>query len=241
MEVAMNRGIGITERGDAGLDFSWSEKIDKYRFSMLITKNLNDEFIGLVKNRNNLIIHANITGYGGSKLEPNVPKPDWSVNQLGKLVDSGFSLNRIVLRVDPIFTSDKGVATSIEIMQQGINMGISRIRFSFLDTHYRHLQQRFRDAGIKIPPAKPTLSQLENLHGFIARNPNTIFESCAEGFDFDTGCVSPYDFELFDLHPDAQYINGQQRKNCKCLACKVELLNQRKRCPHQCLYCYWRD
>jgi len=237
----MSLGIGITERGDAGLDFSWVQKIDKYRFNILITKNLNDEFINLVENRSNIIVHATITGYGGSKLEPNVLKPDWSINQLSKLIESNFPLNKIVLRVDPIFNSDKGLDTSLKIMQQGIDMGISRIRFSFIDIYYKHLQSRFQKAGIKIPPSSPTLTQRELLHKFIAHNQKTVFESCAEGFKFDTGCISPYDFELFNLLPDVSHTNGQQRKNCKCLACKVELLNQKKRCPHQCQYCYWRD
>ena len=119
---------------------------------------------------NNVIVHANITGYGGSKLEPNVPTPDWSINQLGKLIESKFPLNKIVLRVDPIFNSDKGLDTSLKIMQQGIDMGISRIRFSFMDTHYKHLKRRFYDAGIKIPPSTPTQTQQDILYTFIAHN-----------------------------------------------------------------------
>lgn len=215
-------------------------KIDKYRFNILITKNLNDEFIDLVKNRTNIIVHANITGYGGSKLEPNVPKPDWSICQLGKLIKSGFPKRGIVLRVDPIFNSDKGVRTSINIMQQGIDMGITRIRFSFIDTHYKHLQRRFQEAGIEVPPPSPTEHQENILYKLICRNPITTFESCAEGLNLNKGCISPHDFALFGLKPDVNRTNGQQRKNCNCLACKVELLNQKKRCPHKCLYCYWR-
>ena len=69
-EMSVSKGIGITERGDAGLDFWWVKKIDNHRFNILITKNLNDEFIDLVKSRDNIIVHATITGYGGSKLEP---------------------------------------------------------------------------------------------------------------------------------------------------------------------------
>jgi DNA repair photolyase len=236
----VNNGIGITERGDAGLDFSWVNKIDNYLFNILITKNLNDEFIGLVKHRNNIIVHATITGYGGSKLEPNVPKPNWSFCQLGKLIISGFPLNRIVLRIDPIFTTDKGIDTSIKIMQQGIDMRIPRIRFSFMDTYYRHLQSRFKAAGIVVPP-KPTRTHHDMLNRFISKNPYTSFESCAEGLMVDQGCISPYDFGLFELKPEANDVNGQQRNNCKCLACKVELLSKKTRCSHQCLYCYWRD
>ena len=32
--------IGITERGDAGLDLSWKEKIHEMDVSILITKNI---------------------------------------------------------------------------------------------------------------------------------------------------------------------------------------------------------
>jgi len=237
----MSRGIGITERGDAGLDFSWVSKIGSHLFNILITKNLNGDFIKRVIGRDNIIVHATITGYGGSKLEPNVPTPDWSFHQLGKLIKQGFPIDRFVLRVDPIFTSEKGLRSSIEIMQRGIDIGIKRIRFSFIDTHYKHLQKRFHDSNIKLPPSTLTQAQRESLRAFITRNQSIVFESCAEGLDIDAGCISARDYTLFGLQPDSKDINGQQRRNCKCLTCKVELLNQRKRCLHQCLYCYWRD
>ena len=37
--------IGITECGDAGLDFSWVEQMPAMDFAILITKNVNDKFI----------------------------------------------------------------------------------------------------------------------------------------------------------------------------------------------------
>ena len=37
--------IGITECGDAGLDFSWVEQMPAMDFAVLITKNVNDKFI----------------------------------------------------------------------------------------------------------------------------------------------------------------------------------------------------
>lgn len=36
--------IGITERGDAGLDLSWTHRLSAMDGAILITKNLNDRF-----------------------------------------------------------------------------------------------------------------------------------------------------------------------------------------------------
>jgi DNA repair photolyase len=238
----VNKGVGITERGDAGLDFTWESKIDKYNFSILITKNLNNEFINKVKDLNNIIIHATITGYGGSVLEPNVPTPIWSLAQLEKLSKS-FPIERIILRTDPIMPTAKGVKSAVDVMRLGIEIGVKRIRFSYVDTYYRHVQKRFSEAGIELPPKHPSDSAREPLIELMMKNSSVRFESCAENIVWDVGCISPYDFDLFGIEPNTENINAQNRTNCKCLACKVELLNYKnnKRCPHQCLYCYWKD
>lgn len=36
-------------------------------------------------------------------------------------------------------------------------------------------------------------------------------------------------------------VNKQNRSGCLCLSCKTELLAEKHRCPHQCVYCYWQD
>ena len=234
----MNKGIGITERGDAGLDFSWRDKVGKYAFSILITKSLNDEFIDSVKGLDNVIVHATITGYGGTVVEPNVPLVLWSVAQLQKLFDIGFPVERIVGRVDPIFPTIKGKALAESVVRRFAEFGIKRIRYSYVDM-YKHVRERFEAAGIQIP----SFTEKHLMADIMPMFPGVRFESCAEGLDTDVGCLSVYDFALFGLEPDVDNINGQNRKNCKCLACKVELLDYKnnKRCPHQCLYCYWRD
>ena len=234
----MNKGIGITERGDAGLDFSWRDKVGKYLFSILITKNLNDEFIRSAVTAGNVIVHAGITGYGGSAIEPNVPKPAWSVDQLEKLIAAGFPIGRTVARIDPIFPTAKGRATTEVLVRQLSELGIRRIRYSYVDL-YGHVLKRFKDAGIEIPAFTEK--------GFMAelapQYPEIRFESCAEGIGDDVGCISAYDFMEFGALPETTRINAQNRRHCKCLAVKVELLDYKnnKRCPHQCLYCYWRD
>ena len=41
----MPEKIGITERGDAGIDLSWRDEMDNIAFTIVITKSVNDKFI----------------------------------------------------------------------------------------------------------------------------------------------------------------------------------------------------
>ena len=54
--------IGITERGDAGLDYAWVAKLNQMDGVILITKNLSDKFVQTVtdcyKSYPNIIVHA---------------------------------------------------------------------------------------------------------------------------------------------------------------------------------------
>lgn len=66
------------------------------------------------------------------------------------------------------------------------------------------------------------------------------FESCAENTRYKLGCISEKDLKILDVNIDT--ISGDwQRKYCLCLGNKKELLSNKKRCRHKCLYCYWRD
>ncbi len=56
------------------------------------------------------------------------------------------------------------------------------------------------------------------------------------------GCISDYDLNLLGFSEDAESSGaGYQRKGCMCYAGKTELLKHKTRCPHGCLYCYWKD
>lgn len=66
------------------------------------------------------------------------------------------------------------------------------------------------------------------------------FESCAENIGERIGCISKRDFDILSL-PFDNVTGGFQRKGCLCVAGKTELLNNKKRCPSGCIYCYWHD
>lgn len=250
--------IGITERGDAGLDFTWAKKIDQIDGAILITKNLNPQFQKLVfENANKVIIHATITGYGGTELEPCVPTAELSFKWLDDLLKAGFPANRIVLRIDPIFPTNKGLKKVEEVsellrkLMDSHNLNTFRIRASVFD-QYPHVKERFAQKSWSIYDGKFQASNEQfkavgiTLNG-VANKCNTTIEVCAENnlaqYEGITiqGCISNKDLKILNIQPDkSATINPQNRGGCHCLSCKTELLENKCRCGHKCLYCYWK-
>lgn len=231
--------VGITERGDAGLDFSWVKKL--LDANIIITKNLNDTIIQhLIDNKEKIILHITCTGYGGTVIEPNVPTISYTYNQFYKLIDKGFPSKQIVLRVDPIVPTTKGISLANQVM--GIFADrIQRVRFSFLD-QYPHVKNRFEIADIKQPFfgfTAPHEMMKEALNMLELWEPYYQIESCAEINKYQLGCISQKDFDILGIKEEVIPV-GFQRKGCMCIAGKTELLTNKKKCPHGCLYCYWK-
>jgi hypothetical protein len=127
--------IGITEAGDAGLDLSWVDKLNLVDGAILISKNLTPAFCEkALEYKDKLIIHATITGWGGTILEPNIPKPPVQINQILSLIHNGFPANKIVIRIDPIIPYGKGCVRALYIFENLIRLGFNRYRVSILDS-----------------------------------------------------------------------------------------------------------
>lgn len=250
--------IGITERGDAGLNLEWRDKLKDLDGVILITKNLNQSFISQVIQTSYelpVIVHSTITGWGGTYLEPNVPSYVDSIQNLRLLVNTGFSVENCVLRVDPIIPTDQGLRLFDEVVDCVMKydeLKQIRIRISILD-EYRHVKKRLTDSGY--PPfygnyfcaSIGQILRVQDRVNYWGRK-GLIFETCAEPkldspYIIKRGCISTEDIRRMGLIKDVSdlSINPQNRKGCLCLSCKTELLTQKKRCPHQCLYCYWHD
>ena len=235
--------FGITERGDAGVDFSWTDKL--LDLNIVISKVLNDKLIDALIEKsktNNIIFHCTCTGWGGTDLEKNVFTKYETFEQLQKLIDKGFAKNKIVLRVDPIIPTIKGIVVAENVLKLFMIMGVKRVKFSFLDM-YTHVAKRMIENKIRHPytsfsaPIEMTTAALEMI-----KKCEKIydFESCAENTPYSIGCISQKDLDLFGLNT-CKSPCGAQRKGCLCLSGKTELLTNKKRCPNGCLYCYWRD
>lgn len=262
--------IGITERGDASIDYQWVEKLPSVDGTILITKNLTDRFIDTVikcyENGDKLIVHATCTGWGRTDFEPNVPDYKTQLHQLKKLIKKGFPADHCVLRIDPIFPTLSGLNRVMEVIHefQKQKTGIKRIRISVYD-EYHHVKERLKAAGYRPCYGEnfhASPKQMESVanalrqfsyctyshHGQVTMR--NQFETCAEDLlvkryphSFkQVGCVSNKDIELMGLEPVLnKEENGQQRTGCHCLTCKTELLTNKYRCPNQCIYCYWKD
>lgn len=233
--------IGITEKGDAGLDFSWMRTHKNYDGIILITKHLSHIFIEQAEKANS-IVHATITGQGGTIYEPNVPNLLMSKIYFDLLVKT-LGSERVVLRIDPIIPDDRGVARAINVYEQlHINGGKkTRVRISFMD-NYDHVKERFKNAGLE-PLPYYFHAPIELRKKIAAYFPDA--EVCGEpGFDC-VGCVSNKDLEILNIRigPVERYdrvASALQREECRCASYKTEMLKNKSRCRHQCIYCYWK-
>ncbi|MFA4935633.1 MAG: DUF1848 family protein [Candidatus Methanoperedens sp.] len=230
-----NIRIGITERGDAGLNLSWVDRANEFDGLVLITKRLSENFIQQAAKVNS-IVHATITGHGGTIIEPNVI-PYGESKVLFKRLVNVLGHERVVLRIDPIIPTESGITTALKVYkglhtEQDVK---TRVRISFLD-NYPHVRSRFSKAGLPQLPYQfhAPLSQRKDI---AARFPDA--EICGEpGFPC-TGCISEKDLKVLGLSANNCTARGQ-RAECRCLAAKTELFSARGQCPHGCLYCYWK-
>lgn len=248
--------IGTTEHGDAGLDLSWVSRIGRMDGAIVITKQVSPGFRDAVlANRNKLVVHATTTGYGGTVLEPNVPSLDEQLNAVVALVQAGFPKDRVVIRVDPIVPTAKGIRTAEGVIKAFMDAGFSRFRVSIIDM-YPHVRERFRQAGLPLiygesgfSPSKEQVQAVDEMLKAVSAywqfSDTLRIESCAEpGLTnvIKCGCVSEYDLGLLGLSEDDEADSaGYQRPHCMCYSGKTELLKGKSRCGHKCLYCFWKE
>ena len=243
-----NPRIGVTERGDAATDLSWINKLSTVDGCIVITKNPTHPKVlsTLLQNKDTCMLHATITGWGRSVLEPNVPHYTKSIAAVTKLVADGFPRDHVIIRVDPIMPWNTDPARDVILL--AYQNGFRRFRVSVLDT-YKHMTKRFHDAGVATPEDlnishNEGIKNVQNmLDKLVQLYPDMHFEACAEPLlnIEHRGCVSEKDLDILGLqHTDVDNA-GYQRPACMCYSGKTELLTRKARCPHGCLYCYWRD
>lgn len=232
--------IGITERGDAGLDFRWMRTAKDYDGVVLITKHLSHKFIEEAA-RINSIVHATITGHGGTIYEPNIPNIIISKIYFELLVKI-MGPERVILRIDPIIPTNNGIAIAINVYEQFHikSEKKTRVRISFMD-NYPHVKERFIKAGLK-PLDYNFHAPIELRKKIASYFPDA--EICGEPEMECVGCISERDLKIFGI--DAVSLQGYdrlkavQRPECKCLIYKTEMLKTKGQCQHGCIYCYWK-
>lgn len=231
--------IGITERGDAALDYPevFRAMISRvYAGAVLITKAPHVLEKCLAENPPPIpyIVHCTITGWGGTIMEPNVAPLTKTIKAYHKL--KARLGDRCVLRVDPIIPTDEGFTRACLAIREAKG---GRVRISFLD-NYAHVKQRFAAAGVPQLPYTmhaPVNARLAVLPILEEISPGGL-EVCGEPGIACTGCISQRDLDLMGLGQGTG--RKGQRKTCECIAAKREILSVRGPCGHRCLYCYWR-
>lgn len=239
--------IGTTESGEIAYNLDAFDRL--YKGNIIITKRLTDKLIEkLIEYKDKIILHLTVTGMGSTRIEPFVPTPQKTLEKLHKLLDSGFPTDHIVLRVDPIVPTIKGLNTATSVLRLFRGLGIKRVRISFLD-NYKHVRERFKEIGVELyngkfhAPLKERLEYLATIKYCAEECGYETVEACGEPGIESIPCLSQKDIDILGL-TDEIVLEGsaEQRKSCGCPANKSELLRVKPhRCENKCVYCYWRD
>jgi len=236
--------IGVTEQGDAGIDFAWMPWVAAGNPAILISKNPASVAARLARmigngSPHNVIVHATITGNGGTALEPHVPTTDKALAGFARLVDL-LGAERVVLRIDPIPGTSDGIGVALDLVRRASAIAPTRVRVSWLDL-YPHAKERMTAAGLTYPWLTfhaPLLVREDHLV-LLELAAQRQIEVCGEPGLEVTPCVGPIDAQLLGVELSGG--RGWQRRTCLCAAEKYELLSTRAPCAHACTYCYWKD
>jgi len=218
--------IGITEGADPTANLDWMPWTYDGNPAILITKRP-ELLLPMLTGEENIIIHCTITGWGGTKVEPNIP--DWltEIAYYHRLCNL-FGMERVVLRIDPILPN-----YNLALLRAILEHAEGRLRISFLDA-YPHVKTRFSNANVRLEQS--TFHQPLELRRLIWDELGKP-EVCGEPDMPITPCVSSMDCAILGVEP----LNTEkhQRPACHCLANKTELCGKHN-CTYGCLYCYWR-
>ena len=264
----MAKFVGMTEAGDAGWDLSWFDKIiknDECAGGILITKSIcnagfQQKALEIIKHKP-VIIHAGCTGWGGTPMELGSRPAIETMNSIRQLIDARFPATNVVLRIDPVIPTAEGLerAASVVKLAGEIIPDVTRIRISIYDDyhHSRDLMiargyapidnfTKWKNEKERRPKPEQVKAVAETMLKYA--KPEQIFELCAEP-ELETayperfrwsGCLSHIDCDIMGIKvPSNIGINGQNRFGCRCLRMKRELLQNKRRCPNDCAYCYW--
>lgn len=240
-----NQQIGITENGEVAFNLDIFDNLK--RANIIITKRLTDNLIDkLIEHQDKCILHLTVTGMGGSKLEPFVPTVEETYDKFTQLIDKGFPIKQVVLRIDPIIPTPKGVQTALKVIKLFINnFNIKRIRWSSLDM-YKHVLERFKEENIK-PPYETFNANIVKINGLYSILQGICYvndidlEACGEE-GYHTPCISQKDLDILQITDIKLIGSAEQRKTCGCPSNKTELIKGKpQRCPNKCLYCFWKE
>jgi hypothetical protein len=264
--------IGTTETYDPVYVSDWESRL--LDVNIIISKELDFNMMKkLSENKDKIIFHHTVTGYGSTKIEPGVHSYLNEFHQARELLDINgnfkFPISQYVLRIDPIIpwvpelilmTRNVLVNWSklVEIHKDELPEGKMRCRVSIIDV-YNHVRERFKSLGPDFEvPFNGFTAPKEYFRGVVYLlsefKDYFEFEACAEprlsrltksgneSWISPISCASYLDIETLGKNPDDyDFPAKRQRPTCLCLAKKQILGVKPSRCPHKCIYCYWKS
>ena len=246
--------VGITEGSDPRFTDDWLMLDEFTDVTIVITKGLPTAKgrQKMLANPSKYILHATVTGMGGTKHEPNVKKFYQQLQDVCDFIQQGFPHDHVIIRVDPIMPNANGIELAKQVVTTAYNMGFNKFRYSFTDA-YQHVKATYAKAnmfdklagfGIDLKEADAAAKVWFNFCTYMEENCGCTFYSCAENIapkHHQVGCVSWLDTKICGITKPLSGTVSKQRKTCLCDGDKIELLPHfRTPCHHNCLYCYWR-
>lgn len=245
-KIPNDQRVGITESSEVAFNLDCLNNL--YNANIIISKRLTSKLIdALIANKEKIIFHCCVTGMGGTKIEPFVPSYEKTYEKLKELIQKGFSIEQVVLRIDPIVPTDKGIETASKVLSLFCPLGIKRVRISFLD-QYKHVKKRLSEIGVSElydgnfhAPLEDRIKGVNEIKKY-ADEFNFDLEVCGEPGIESIPCISQKDIDILGLTDVITLVgSAEQRKSCKCPSNKYELIKGKpNRCKNSCVYCFWR-
>lgn len=215
-----------------------------------------NEALGIELVKHNLLIQCTVTGLGGTRIEPTVPKPDELIEELPKLLDFLGDPKRFRWRFDPLITLEKedgdlwSSTTHFEnLTRKMANLGIDNCYFSFCQIYPRKFTDRkLKQAGITfITPSLQEQREIVEKMKAIAKPLRITLYSCTqpqlEGISGITPAACIDAKLLTELHP--QKLPAPQRQDPTmtrmrpgCYCTESIDIGAYLPCGHGCVYCY---
>ena len=251
--------IGITNAGDPALNKTWLDNLHAVKFAIVISKGADAAFEkDLLDHKDKIIYHATCTGLGGTAIEPGAPTVVEKFEHLKRIINRGFPVSQIVVRIDPLLPYDIAEAVNAalaidyiaklkNILMMTEHLGIQRVRYSHLD-EFEFTKDAFNKIAVGLHPNRRNYVS-DYLLDLRQLNPNLHYESCTEpcsppGDKF--GCISDIDASILGMNRSVE-LKYPPMNNfstpCRCPLNKLELLlhNGKFDCKFGCIYCYWRQ
>lgn len=206
--------------------------------------------------KHNLIVNCTITGLGGTRIEPTVPKPEVLLQRLPDLVTFLGDPRRLRWRFDPIVTLKQenddqwsNITYFEELAKAMAKLGVDNCYFSFLQIYQNKFNKRgLKEAGINlvIPDHRHQLETLRKMR-MIAEPLGISLYSCTqpnlekiEGITpaacIDAGLLTELHPQKLPVNPNQDKTMARLRPGCYCTQ-SIDI-GAYLACGHGCVYCY---